>query len=483
MITMVSVKESYHMQFNMSNKRKFLFRGSKVDLFLERQFGSKLFTYKSIFTMLVPLILDQFFINIIILLTTAMISSSSQESVSAVSMINPLSMIMWAVFSAISVGGTVIVAQYKGSGKEAKIREAAGQVMLVTFLLAIVSCLVLITFSDVLVNRMFGAADPIVIEKARGYLIGVAISQIFLSVYMGAFAVFRGMGATKICLWLTIIINVIHLLASMLFLNMMHLDIFGTTLSLNIARFIGSVAAVWLLMYPKSILRIYPRDIFKINKPILKSVLKLGFPFALEQVFFNGGSMIVQTYIVSLGTIYIAANAIANSAFSILYSSGLAVSTLATTIVGQCLGADEKELARYYGIKMVILGTVTTIISIIVLFPLMPFILNMYQAPEETISIIYKLLVIAIIPMPFFWPYSYVMPCVLRSAGDSMFSSMVSLITMWIVRVGLGYICTITLGFGVQGVWICMGFEWAVRTLIFYLRYRSGVWLSKNAIE
>lgn len=469
------------MQINMRHKMKLLIQGSKVDLFLERQFGSMLFTYKKIFMMLIPLILDQFFINIIGLVTTAMISSSSQESVSAVSMINPLSLIIWAVFSAISVGGTVVVAQYKGSGNEAKIKDAAGQVMLATFLVAIVSCVILVGFSDVLVNRMFGAADPIVINKARGYLIGVAISQIFLSLYMGAFAVFRGMGATKICLRLTIIINVIHLLASMLFLNVMHLDIFGTTLSLNIARLIGSVVAVWILMRPKSILRIYPQNIFKIHRPILKSVFKIGIPFALEQVFFNGGSMIVQTYIVHLGTINIAANAIANSAFSILYSAGLGVGILATTIVGQCIGADDDALARYYGIKMVRLGTVFSLASIIVLFPLMPVILNLYQAPEETLSIIYRLLLIGIIPMPFFWSYSYVMPCVLRSAGDATFSSMVSLITMWVVRVGLGYIFTITLGVGVQGVWICMGFEWAVRALIFYLRYQSGVWLSKKA--
>jgi Na+-driven multidrug efflux pump len=212
-------------------------------------------------------------------------------------------------------------------------------------------------------------------------------------------------------------------------------------------------------------------------------VFKLGIPFALEQVFFYGGSMIVQTYIVSLGTIYIAANAIANSAFSILYSAGLAVGTLATTIVGQCIGADDDDLAKHYGIKMVRLGTVLSLVSIIVLFPLMPLILNLYQAPEETLSIIYKLLLIAIIPMPFFWSSSYVMPCVLRSTGDATFSSMVSLITMWIVRVGLGYIFTVKLGFGVQGVWICMGLEWAVRALIFYLRYRSGVWLSKKAIK
>lgn len=457
--------------------------GSRMDRFLKRQFGSTMFTYGQIFAMLLPLVLDQFFINLIGLLTTAMISSSSQESVSAVSLVSPLYMMIFAIFNAISVGGTVIVAQYKGRGNEEKIREASGQVMLVTALVAFVSCLILVTSADMLVHFMFGSADPVVIEKARGYLTGVAISQIFLSIYMGAFAVFRGIGEAKVCLKLTIIINLIHLLASMLFLNVMHLDIFGTTLSLNIARMVGGVIAVWLLMRPGSIMRVSPRHIFKLDWSILKSVFKLGIPFALEQMFFNGGSMLVQTYIVQLGTISVAANAVTNSAFSIVYAAGLSVGTLATIIVGQCAGAGEKVLARRYGAKMIVLGTVIIIISIAVLFPLMPVILKLYRAPEETLSIIYTLLFTAIIPMPLFWSFSNIMPCVLRSAGDSTFSSVVSLITMWLVRVGLGFIFAIPLGFGVRGVWICMGIEWAVRTLVFYLRYRSNAWLSKKTIE
>jgi len=471
------------MHIKILHKIPILKPGSRVDRFLDRQFGSSLFTYGQIFNMLLPLILDQLFVGLIGLLTTAMISSSSQESVSAVSLVTPLYMMVYAVFSAISVGGTVIVAQYKGRGNHEKMRKASGQVILAAVSLAIISCVVLASFANVLVQKMFGAANPVVIQKASSYLVGVAISQIFLALYMGAFAVFRGLGEAKICLRLTIIINLIHLLASILFLNIMHLDILGTSLSLNIARVIGGFIAIWQLMRPSSILRIHARDIFTLDLSILKSMFKLSIPYALEQIFFNGGSMLVQTYIVQLGTISVAANAITNSAFSIIYSSGLAVGTLATTIVGQCAGAGDKQLVRRYGAKMIHLGTVVVILSILILLPLMPIVLKLYQAPDDTLSIIYTLLFTAIIPMPLFWSVSNVMPCVLRSTGDSAYTSLVSLITMWVVRVGLGYVFTITLGFDVQGVWISMGIEWAVRTLIFLLRYRSNVWLSKKTID
>lgn len=457
--------------------------GSLLDRFLERHLGSPFFTYRAIFAMLLPLVLDQFFINLIGLLTTAMISSSSQESVSAVSLVSPLYMMMFAVFNAISAGGTVIVAQYKGRGNEDRLRTAAGQVMLTTILVAVFSSIILIMGAGQLVHWMFGSADPLVIDKATDYLVGVAISLVSLSFYMGVFAIFRGIGETKLCLRLTILINLIHLFASMLFLNVFHLDIVGTTLSLNLARLIGGIAAVWLLMRPKSVFRIYLRNIFKIDWTMIKLILHMGIPFALEQIFFNGGSMLVQTFIVRLGTASVAANAVSNSAFSIVYASGLAVGTLAITIVGQCVGAGDKKLARRYGIKMIWLGTAVITLSIIVLFPLMPVILRLYQAPPETLSIIYTLMITAIIPMPFFWSVSNVMPCVLRSAGDASFSSLVSLMTMWVIRVGLGYVLAISLGFGVQGVWICLGIEWAVRTLIFLLRYRSDAWLVKKTID
>lgn len=456
---------------------------SKIDLFLKRQLGSGQFSYGDIFSMLLPLILDQFFINIINLLTTAMISSSSQESVSAVSLVSPLYMMTYSIYNAIAAGGTVVVAQYKGRGDNEKIRVSAGQVMLATAFAAIVLCTVLIIFANPLVYTLFGAADPVVKEKARNYLIGVSLSLIFHSFYLGAFAVLRGLGETKACLHLTIVINVIHLFASLLFINILRLDILGTILSLNIARMIGGGIAVYLLLRPDSIFRIYIRDIFHIDFSILKAVFRVGIPFALEQVFFNGGSMLVQTYIVRLGTISVAANAISNSAFAILYSSGLAVSTLSITIVGQCIGAGEKKLARKYSSKMIWLGTFIVVLSLLVLLPLMPLILRLYQAPADTLSLIYKLILIAAVPMPFFWSMSNIMPCVLRSAGDANFSSIVSLITMWIVRVGLGYVFAIPLGLGVEGVWICMGIEWAVRTVIFYLRFRSDAWLMKKTID
>ena len=100
---------------------------TSADNFLKKSLSSNYFTYQQIFEMLVPLIMDQFFVSIIGLLTTAMISSSSQESVSAVSLVSPIYAMTYAIFSSISAAGTVIIAQYKGNGNMNMVKKAAGQ--------------------------------------------------------------------------------------------------------------------------------------------------------------------------------------------------------------------------------------------------------------------------------------------------------------------------------------------------------------------
>lgn len=449
--------------------------------YLSKKFDSPLFNTKQIFSMLAPLIMDSFFVCAIGVLTTAMISSSSQESVSAVSLVSPLYLMVYAVYNAVSAGGTVVVAQFKGKGDDEGMKKAAGQLILVAPLSAIVACTLLVVFADPLVHMLFGGVDEAVLEKAEQYLIGIAISMVFLAVYMSGFAVFRGLGETKCCLHLTILINLLHFVASFVFINMMHLDILGSVLSLNLARLVGAAASMWMLLSPRSILRVKAQHIFQWDKIILKEIFRIGIPYGMEQIFMNGGSMLVQIYIAKLGTVSVAANAVTNSIFSLLYAAPAAVGTLAITVVGQCIGAGDRDLARRYGKSMLWLCTLLTVASLAVGLPLMPLILKMYQAPANTVSMIYSVLAIAAVCMPFFWPASNTLPAIMRSAGDASYSSYFSLVTMWVIRVGLGYLLAIPLKLGIQGVWLGMCIEWAVKTLAFTHRFRGEKWLSHNS--
>ncbi len=456
---------------------------SKIDCFLSKQLSSSMFTYNQVLSMLMPLILDMFFINAINMLTTSMISSSSQESVSAVSLINPITTLVLCLLNAIAAGGTVVVAQYKGHGDDARIKDACGHTILITVSIALVLCTLLALFASPVVSFLYGDADLLVISKSVQYLAGVSISLIVYAIYSAIFAIFRGIGETKICLNLTIYINVSYFLLSFLFINVWHMDIIGTILALLIARIFGAAVSIYHLFLKKNRLIMLPfQRIFHFEPGIFRSMLKISIPFGSEQLFFYGGSILVQKYMVGLGTAAIAANAIGTSLFGLAYAAPYAAGNLATTIIGQCVGAGQKDLARWYGKKMIALGTILVLASLAIFIPLMPWLLSFFHPEIATIPLILKLMWIAMIPMPFFWAMSNIMPYVLRSAGDAVYSSVVSLITMWVVRVGAGYVVALPLGFGVEGIWVCMAMEWAFRTILFYLRFRGTKWLNKSTI-
>lgn len=442
---------------------------------LDRWLGSSLFSYQKIFSMLLPLVLDGFFVFLISLLTNAMISSSGTDSFTAVNLVSPLYMMVYAVYNAISAGGTVVVARFKGQRQPDRVNDAAGQLLLATPLSAVVACIIMVIFSRDLLEFLFSGTSEAVLQKAEQYLIGIAISMIFLAVYLGAFSVFRGLGETRKCLILTILINTLHFCASFVFINILHLDIMGTVLSLNLARAVGALVAVIMLLHRTETLNVKWRNVFRFDKPILKETFRIGIPFGMEQLFMNAGTMLVQVFVARLGDNYVYINGTCNSLLSLLYAAPMAVGNLAVTVVGQCIGAAREDLAKRYGKNLVHLGTVLVVASLAVLLPLMPVILKLFSAPQELQGEIYKLIFLASAMLPLFWSASNNMPCVMRAAGDAAFPSWFSLATMWVIRVGLGYVCTAVLG--LTGLWLCMGLEWAVRSLVFWLRFRSGAWL------
>ena len=88
----------------------------------------------------------------------------------------------------------------------------------------------------------------------------------FCNIFPIGIAKYKGHGdEERICLRLSMIINLLHLFASFVFINILNLDIIGTALSLNLARLAGGVMAMYFLLYRKSPLRVRIKDLFAVN--------------------------------------------------------------------------------------------------------------------------------------------------------------------------------------------------------------------------
>ena len=449
----------------------------RIRQWLEKRFTTEQFTFKQIWDMFVPLTFDQLFIYGIGILSVSMVSSSGQEAMAAVSMVGSLGFLVTAIFSALASGGTIIVARAVGSGDQSRVRRATAQTVTVSTLASIVCTAAFIVFAEHLVQLLFPNADPLVRQYAIEYLRTISLSYVPFAIFNAIFYVFRGLGDSRSSLILTIIINTTHLLCTFLFVNGLGMGVTGSALSYVVARAIGAVTAVIWLFKVSNRVHVRPRDLLHLSRDIVGPIFQLGMPLALEQVLFQAGAVLSAAYISSLSVATIAANGVANNVFNLFLTTAFALMNTATTICGQCVGAQRFDLVRSYIGSFVTAGRFVLALTVLAVAPLMPLVLMLYSPTAEALPLIYTALLIGAVPLPFVWADSNIISASIRTAGDVTYTTVASLLAMWFARVGMGYVLAIPCGLGIAGVWLGAVAEWLLRAILWHVRLRGDRWI------
>lgn len=453
----------------------------KLNAWLEDAFTSDVFTYKQLRGMFLTLVVDQFFIVFINMLSTAMVSSTGEAAIAAANMVGSINAIAVLVFNSFAVGGSIVIARAKGHGDDHGIRHAVGGTIALCGATSIVLSSALIVLAKVLVNLLYPAAEPLLVEYSIHYMRLIAISFIPYAIFNALFNGFRSLGDTRSSLLLTVVINVIHLVCSFVFINIMKLGITGAGLSYIVARVIGAVVALWWLLAVHNEHHVQIKHLFHFSKRITREVISLGLPIASEAALFQGGMLLVQIYLARLTTTDLAAHGVANSILQLYNVTGNALTALASTVCGQCFGAGLYALLRKYSKKFVQAGRMIQLLACLIIVPLLPALLYMYQPSAQARPIIYTCLMIASVCMPLIWCDGYIPPMALRAAGDVMYSTVVSVAGLFIGRIAIGYVLTIVMGLGVPGVWLGMMVEWLLRAVLLRIRINGDKWLKHHA--
>ncbi|MCU6708248.1 MATE family efflux transporter [Paenibacillus sp. J5C_2022] len=455
----------------------------RMTLLLHKHFSGEAMDYRQVSALFLPILIDQAFIIGLSVVNTAMISSSGVAAISAVNMVDALHILLINIFVAVATGGTVVVAQYKGSRNPLMVSRATAASVTAVTLLAAAIALLLVSLHQPILRVLFGTASPDVMESARVYLIGSSISYVGLAVVQAVCGSLRGVGKTRAALALSLIMNALYVLLNLLFIQMLDMGVQGMTIAINIARYAGAVCALYYLFKIDATLHIRLVDLFHIPISMLRKILFIGLPFAAEQVFFNGGKLLTQVFIVSLGTYAIATNAIASSLAGFIQIPGAALSLTIVTVVGQCIGSGNIADARKFIRSFLWLGSGMLAVAGLLILPLFHPLIGLFEPPSEIVGDIFLLLVVIVIAQVPLWSVSFILPAALRAAGDARFTSMTSMLTMWLFRLSLGYVLGITLGMGILGIWIAMILEWGVRGAVFAWRLRGEKWHTHRLIK
>jgi Na+-driven multidrug efflux pump len=213
---------------------------------------------------------------------------------------------------------------------------------------------------------------------------------------------------------------------------------------------------------------------------IIRKLLYIGVPSSIETSIFQIGKLLVLSVVAGFGTSATTANAVSNSLSQFALIPAAAIGTAMITISGQCIGAGAYDLAVSYTKKLLLLSHGILAATNLIMFFACPYLLPLYSLTPETLQTATLLIRVHSIGAIFLYPESFMLTNTLRAAADVKYPMVVSILSMWIWRVGFSYILGIYFHMGVLGVWVAMLSDWLCRSICFGLRFRSGVWKTKN---
>lgn len=436
---------------------------------------------KEIMVLGIPILIEQILITTMGMVNTMLSSNLGGEEginvVSAISMIDSFSYLFISVFSALAIGGTVVVAQYKGREDHQKANEAAKQGVVSAALISCAITLLLLVFNSPLIRVVYQNVEPIVMDYGIKYFAIVLLSFPFMAITLISNGVLRGAGDTKTAAISNVIGNLFNIVLTYLFLYVFNWGIIGAGLGISLARMIGAAYVIWILLRGKAALQLTQLHQYRPNMNFLKQIFYVGVPAGVESIIFHLGKLLTQVFIGGMGAIAMSSNSIANSIINLINIPGNALSTVSTTIVGQEIGKGKLDEARK-GLQYITRFAVVCLVLLGALsIPTAWYFVGLYTDNTDVLDYATKLIQLNALATPI-WAFSFVLPGGLKGAGDGKYTMKTAIIGMWVFRVGLGYLLGVTLKWGVYGIFIAMFVDWAVRGILYSIRLHGDKWLN-----
>lgn len=442
-----------------------------------------IYSNRDILRLVIPLIIELALQLIVGLLDSIMVSSVGEAAVSGVSLIDSVIQLLIYIFAALAAGGAIVAGQYLGAGHQKEAQQSAGELMWLNALLSAAVMLFMVSLSGWILTHLFGRIEADVAYHARRYLNAVVFSIPAIGIYEACAAIFRTMNDSKTTMKLSILMNVINCTGNAILIYGCSMGTQGAALSTVVSRWVAAILAVKLLFDPHRELHIEKSLHHKFDWPLTKNILKMGVPNGIENGIFQLGKIMLLGLVTTFGTSAITANAVTQTLSSLEVIPGSAMQLAMVSVISHCVGAKDYEQVRYYNRKLIIFAYIAVAGWATILFACLPVILSIYHLSNETARLMISLFFCHTVGAILIWPLAFDLPASLRASGDVRFTMVMSVLSMWVFRLGGAYLLANTLKLGVLGVWIAMAFlDWGFRAAVYMMRWHGGRWKTKGIL-
>ena len=457
-------------------------RGEKKDLLAyiregrEMTQGEKL---RLIVSLSIPSILAQLSATVMFFIDASMVGHLGAKASASIGLVETTGWLLGGLASAANMGFSVQVAHAIGANDFERARRVLRQSLVCCMIWSLSITTIALSISNYLPYWLGGSEE--IAHDATLYFAVFCAFGIFFQMEGLAGSMLKCSGNMKIPSALNIMMCILDVVFNYLFIYILDLNVMGAALGTGLAMVITALLMLYFLLYRSDILKLKGRPgSFRPKADVVSNAFKIGGPMGLQHILM-GSAQVVSTIIVApLGTIAIAAHSLAITVESLCYMPGFGIAEAATTLVGQSFGARKQQLTQSFANMSTGLGIIVMTLMGVLMFIFAPELMSLMTPVDEIIATGARCLRIEAFAEPMF-AAAIVCNGVFVGAGDTLKPAIMSLLSMWGVRLTLAALLATT--YGLSGVWVAMAIELTLRGFIFLIRQLRGRWMKKILVN
>ena len=448
--------------------------------------------YRSVLTLLIPIVVQQFITNFVSLLDNVMVGRLGREAISAASIANSVLMVfMLSVFGGIS-GISIFGAQFYGKGDMDGMRHTFRLKIMFSVLVSAAAIAVYLLFGEGFIQAFLqgesnGGDLALTLEGSVGYLRVMLVGLLPFAVVQVYASTLRESGETVapmvagICAILTnLFLNWVLIFGH---LGAPALGVRGAAIATVISRYVELLVVV---VHAHRHTDKYPfmsgvYSSLHVPRALIRRVLPTASPLMVNEILWSLGITFINRFYSTRGLNAVTALNINGTAWNLFCVIMFAMGSAVSIMVGQRLGAGEIQEARDVDRKLIFLTVAMHVVIGALMIAASPFIPLLYEVGEDVRALTSRLLVIAGLALPIH-SFAHVTYFTIRSGGQTMITFLFDAVYTWVVTVLLAWaLCTYT-DWPVEKIYFCVQFIDVIKLVIGLIMLRSDFW-AKNVVN
>ena len=391
--------------------------------------------YKSFMILALSLALQNLLTYGVNMMDTLMLGRYSQNAMGGVSLCNQIQFLLQMLVVGAGEGAVVMGSQYWGKKKLEPIPHIIGVALRFGGALAVLLFILVCGWPTRILQLL--SNDPAVIAEGAKYFSIIRFTYVIFTITNILVASLRSIGVVKIGYMIsgsTLVINVcLNYLLIYGNLGFPEMGVRGAACATLIARCVELLIVIWFLKYKENVLNLNLRKLLHIDTSYVRDYMRVSLPVLINQALWGVAQMVQTGILGHLGGDVTAANAISVQVYQVLSVVCYGAASAAGIVVGRTIGeGDEKRLHPLVTTLQVVFISIGLCSGLAIFLLRGPILAAFGGTLTESAYRLSRqfMLVLAVTTVG----TSYQMACdngIIRGGGDTGFSAMMNLISMW----------------------------------------------------